>query len=131
MTTVKDLVTINDGVKADRTLDQFDQWIRIDLVRTIPPKCQILFDRRVIHRMSMSKPLGYVSYSSSMDIFKLASNLMAAGVAMHLDAKRREGEDPQRFVSDAVKSIILLETEDMIMMAKAYLRVLEEEEATI
>lgn len=120
-TTVEMLVTINDGIKGDRTLDTMEQFLRVDIIKGRPPKCQVLFDRRVVHRMRESKPLGYITYSSSMDVFKLTANIMASGVAMVL-AERKE-----RDVVKTVESMLQLQTEEVIMMVKAYLRALEEE----
>ena len=82
MTKVEDLITINDGYRGDRTLKQFDQYIRIDLVNDNPPKCQLVFDRRHIEDKSKSKPVAYITYSNINDLVQLATNIYAAAFAI-------------------------------------------------
>lgn len=81
-TKVEDLITINQGFAGDRTLRKFDQYLRVDLVKGVRPKVQILFDRRHIENPRLSKPVGYITFSSVIDVIGLASNLYAAAFAM-------------------------------------------------
>jgi len=82
LTKVEDLITINDGYRGDRTLKQFDQYIRIDLVNDKPPKCQLVFDRRHLKDKSKSKPVAYITYSNINDLVQLATNIYAAAFAI-------------------------------------------------
>ena len=106
MTKVEDLITINDGYRGDRTLKQFDQYIRIDLVNDNPPKCQLVFDRRHIEDKSKSKPVAYITYSNINDLVQLATNIYAAAFAIVNDGLPDVPEDKVRSIFDMQTPVV-------------------------
>jgi hypothetical protein len=80
VTKPQDLVTIDDGVLADRTMREFDQLLRIDLVKP-DGKAQILLTRKHLKNAKLSKNVAYVTYSQPSALFKLARLCFAAGMA--------------------------------------------------
>jgi len=81
LTKPQDLVTIDDGVLADRTMREFDQLLRVDLVKG-QQKAQILLTRKHVENAKLSKNVAYVSYSKPSELFKLARLCFAAGMAL-------------------------------------------------
>lgn len=117
MTNVEDLITINQGFQGDRTLREFDQYLRVDLVKGERPKCQILFDRRHLQNPRLSKPVGYITFSSVNDVIALASNLYAAAFAMIIDGP----EVPE----NRIKDIFDMQVGEVKQLGRKYLVAME------
>ena len=86
MTDVRDLVTIDDGVRGDDTMKEMYQLLRVDLVRGPTVKAQVLYSRipKELYFSEKRKRMnvGYISYSNQGDLFKLARLCFAAGMAL-------------------------------------------------
>ena len=116
-TAVEDIVTIANGIRADRTLDQYDQDIRVDLVRAAPPRCQVLIDWRHIKNPTQSKPRAYLTYSRNTELFRLGQLFYAAGLAMAL--RRQDTPITERQVEQALAMDVGDITHDVNVYLKA------------
>jgi len=78
-------------VRADRTLREFDQFLRVDFrVEETPPiRIQLLFDRIHLKNPKLSKPVGYLHFSENTQLIDLIKNLTTALIVKTIISKYR------------------------------------------
>ena len=114
MTDVKDLVSIDEGVRGDATLKQFHQLLRIDLVRATPVKAQVMYSRVNVDDPKQRRNQ-YVSYSLPSDMIKLGLQFLAAGMTLMVYG------DHNVDLSHAVANKLRLHNQDIVVLIRRYM----------
>ena len=96
MTDVRDLVSIDEGVRGDPTMEQWHQLLRIDLVRAKPVKAQVMYSMINVDDPKQRRNR-YISYSLPTDLFRLGLQFLAAAMTLMYHG------DPTVILSHAVK----------------------------
>lgn len=84
---VKNLVDFPREITADDTLREFQQYVRLQLVKDDQGRLdhlQLLFDRRFKLKPTMSKPLGYVHFSTATQLLNLAIQGICGATILNL-----------------------------------------------
>ena len=123
MTDVKDLVSIDEGVRGDATMNQFHQLLRVDLVRATPAtptkaatpvKAQVMYSRVNVDDPKQRRNQ-YVSYSLPSDMIKLGLQFLAAGMTLMVYGDRNVD------LSHAVANKLRLHNQDIVVLIRRYM----------
>lgn len=114
MTKPSDLVSIDEGVRGDPTMEQWHQLLRVDLVRGAQVKAQVMLSR--IHREDpKNRRNQYISYSLPTDLFKLGLQFLAAAMTLMYYG------DPSVILSHAVKWQMKGQDKELIKLIQLYM----------
>jgi hypothetical protein len=81
---VKNILEVLKPIEAESTLDFYEQYIKIQFLLEDPFSIQLVLDR--IHKLSKfkSKPLGYMHFSSYMQLLEIAKQFLVSACVMAL-----------------------------------------------
>ena len=115
MTDIRDLVSIDEGVRGDPTMKQWHQLLRVDLVRGTQVKAQVMLSR--IHREDpKNRRNQYISYSLPSDMINLGLQFIAAGMTEMIYG------DHNVDLSHAVANKLKLHNQDIVVMIQRYIQ---------
>ena len=115
---VKYLVSMSKEVKADDTMQEFNQVLRFDFIvkPNKPLTCQILLDRRHKVDNKKSRPLGYLHFSYHSELLSIVENALIMAVVLAL-SNREKGVDVYdiKKVIESVMEIIIPDAERRVL----------------
>lgn len=114
---IKNILEILKPVEAEPTLELFDQFIKIQFILKDPLSVQVVLDR--IHKIAkyQSKPLGYLHFSSYMQLLELAKQFLTTATVMAL-VSQRNFEAGDFVISNSLDNAFLTIKTDAMRLVK-------------